>query len=451
MAKTIGFSNAVEHIFPSYKSLLYNDFLNLFFKASSTLTDKYPKAGSYVLDKSIGFSVGSKILLRHEIKKCIKQLETIDKFDKILVVGDLNIGDALNIQSVAYALRDFFPNSQIDYIANPVAKNLIDMNPVISNIWSFLNVSIEDSNNFAILKGITENNNYDLILNLCPFFTNNLFKTIVPKNIALNLSSAMTSLLIYNEKNNVKKNHITYQMYSLIYKLFEEITKRKPKADFKGIDITIKENAVSKAYDFIEKLKIKTPFIMYNPDATSRFTRIPLNQQISILKYLVDSEYIESILLGSGHVKKGIEFEILEALDKKQKSKIAIIPASMPLDIYSALIDLSSVFITPDTGPLHIAAARKHTDSKLYLPKNKTTVISIFGSTPARIYGYDSENPLFFDTNQDAPSKVYISKSVCRNLTCINKNAKTCKNVRCFESIDTKKVANDAVNYIIDA
>jgi ADP-heptose:LPS heptosyltransferase len=448
MAKIADLYKTIEHIVPSYKSLSYNDFLNQFFKASSTLTDKYPKAGSYVLDKSIGFSVGSKILLRHEIKKCIRQLETINKFDKMLVVGDLNIGDALNIQSVIYALKDFFPNSQIDYIANPIAKNLIDMNPNISNVWSFLNTSVEDDNNFNILKSVA-NKSYDLILNLCPFFTDNFFKTIVPKNIALNLSNAMTSLLVYNEKNNVKKNHITYQMHNLIYKLFEEITKQKPKVDFKGIDITIKENAVSKACDFIEKLKIKTPFIIYNPDATSRFTRIPLNQQISILKYLADSEDIESILLGSGHVKKGIEFEIFEALDKKQKSKIVIIPASMPLDVYSALIDLSGVFITPDTGPLHIAAARKHTDSKLYLPKNKTAVISIFGATPAKIYGYDSENPLFFDTNQDAPSKTYIAESMCRNLTCINKNAKTCKNVRCFESIDTKKVANDAVNYII--
>ena len=120
-----------------------------------------------------------------------------------------------------------------------------------------------------------------------------------------------------------------------------------------------------------------------------------------------------------------------------------MVPTSLSIDGYCALIDFTDVFISGDTGPLHMAAARKMSKSGNFKFKNKTFVISIFGATPARMSGYDSKNPLFPPANQDAQSRTYVSESPCRNITCVNKMAKTCQVVRCFEVLDIENIVVD--------
>ncbi|HTA76982.1 MAG TPA: hypothetical protein VK791_07490, partial [bacterium] len=73
-----------------------------------------------------------------------------------------------------------------------------------------------------------------------------------------------------------------------------------------------------------------------------------------------------------------------------------------------------------------------------------------FGATPARMSGYDSENELFPASNQNAPSKTYVSESPCRNITCVNKMAKTCQTPRCFETLDVEKITRDILKYLKD-
>jgi len=94
------------------------------------------------------------------------------------------------------------------------------------------------------------------------------------------------------------------------------------------------------------------------------------------------------------------------------------------------------VFISGDTGPLHIAAARKVSPTGRHPVRNRTAVLSFFGATPARLSGYDSSQPGFLAANQDAPSWTFVSRSPCRNITCLDKLYKTCRVVRCFEGLD---------------
>ena len=135
-------------------------------------------------------------------------------------------------------------------------------------------------------------------------------------------------------------------------------------------------------------------------------------------------------------------------MPEKERARITVVPSSLSLDAYGALIDLADVYIAADTGPMHMAAARKVSRSGKHLFKNKTFVISIFGATNPRMSGYDSENPLFPAANQDAPSRVYVSQSPCRNISCMNKLAKTCKKVRCFASLDTGRIIADIQAYL---
>jgi hypothetical protein len=55
---------------------------------------------------------------------------------------------------------------------------------------------------------------------------------------------------------------------------------------------------------------------------------------------------------------------------------------------------------------------------------------------------------LFPPANQDVLSRTYVSQSPCRNITCVNKMAKTCQKVRCFEVLDVDSIYRDVDLYL---
>jgi hypothetical protein len=130
------------------------------------------------------------------------------------------------------------------------------------------------------------------------------------------------------------------------------------------------------------------------------------------------------------------------------RARIRIIPRAMRLEVYSALLDRADVFVTGDTGPLHLAASRKYSRSGSHQFRNRTAILSCFGATTPRTSGYDSFHQGFLDSNQDAPAWCYQAGSRCRNITCLNKMFKTCNTVRCFEQVDVSALAALVVSYV---
>jgi len=364
------------------------------------------------------------------------------------VIGDLNIGDAINLQASIYALRDFFPKSEIDYVVSRKVASLLDGSPEISTLYPvFSGNAFPHENDFQLLSQISSSKSYDVIFNFCPFFQNEHFTNNKSKVVSF---AYLASTLIRNESQPDMINHIILQAYHFIYSLFLVFTKPAAQRNFIGIDIALSDEAISLAQDFLRRhgLYESLATVFLNPDTSSKFTRIPLSLQIDMLKTLAGSPKVESILLGAGHSAQHIEWKILQGIPDKLREKITIVPASMPLDAYAALIDLIDVYITGDTGPLHIAAARKIKASDQTPLRNRTAIYSIFGATPARIYGYDSERSGFFPSNQGAPAHTYVADSPCRNITCINKSEKNCKTVRCFQELDVQRIVRDIESYL---
>ena len=179
---------------------------------------------------------------------------------------------------------------------------------------------------------------------------------------------------------------------------------------------------------------------MLNPDAASPYTRVPFNEQVELLRQL--SALAVPVLVAAGHTEANVGVRLRDALPAAQQRGLHIIPATMPLDAWSALIDRADAFVSADTGPLHLGAARKVSRSGSRSFRNRTAIHGIFGATPARMSGYDSTLPGFLPANQDAPSHTYVAGSPCRNITCLNKLYKTCQTVRCFEVTDIDAIGS---------
>ena len=349
----------------------------------------------------------------------------------------------MNLQASVSALRDFFPDTQIDYLINRSAECLIAGNPEISTLLPVLSgepFPVDDD--FKAIENALYAGQYDVIFNFCPLFKQTLFGRFKGRVSAVSL---LASLVNRNEKSKEEKNHVAYQAHRLVYRLFSALLQPEKKHRFGDVRITLSNSAIEQAETFILEngLNHRRSVVFLNPDTSSGFTRIPLERQISLIRKLADLNRVDTILLGAGHVEKNIEQKILNAVPESLRRKITVVPSSLSIDAYAALIDYCDIYITGDTGPLHIAAARKFAKSGEHTFRNRTAVFSIFGSTPARVYGYDSDDLNYLASSQDAPSRVYIADSPCRNITCINKMAKTCKKVRCFESLDTGTIIQD--------
>jgi ADP-heptose:LPS heptosyltransferase len=426
--------------------MLDNKFQKFLFHLTSVATTWFPRGGAWFFNTIIPPIIGNKIWIKSVFQKNLKKLKRVKQFKKILVIPDIHIGDAIMLQGAVMAFRDFFPEARIDYIIKKSVECLISGNPDISNLYPYFTGSIFPApGDIESIRKLVVENQYDLCFNCSPFFEDtNLFPKGQP---ILNLLTVAPQMV----RNDIEKkgiNHFMTQSYEFAAKLLRDTVPSRPTKPFKGVRLTLSDKAIEEAQNFLKdkKIPMDEPVYFLNPDTASDFTRVPFEKQVELLKLL--AQLPGHILFGTAFTIRGLEEKVLAKLSRAEVDKITLVPTSVTLDGYSALIDFADVFISGDTGPLHMAAARKVSKSGNFKFRNRTFIISIFGATPARSAGYDSENPLYPPANQEAVSKTYVSESTCRNITCVNKMAKTCKVVRCFEVLNVEKIANDIKEYI---
>ena len=405
------------------------------FKLTSKITDAFPISGARFLDNVITGSLGNKSLGNYLHQRAVRRLKKINQFKNILVVADLNIGDSIISSCGVLALRKIFPDSVIDFTIKSSTRVLMEGIPEVSNLYPIYNhAPYPTTNDLARLSNVLHGKDYDLIINFSPMISSKFFG--MERTISYNL---MASELIKNESIPESINNINYQAYKFIGNALKDLVPKDFLETFQGTKIYLSDTAINEARNFLADngIDADSPIVMFNPDASAVYTRMPFDFQINLLKKL--SKLDCNILIGAGHVEKLIEQRIINNLSADDHKKIIVVPPSTELDTYAALIDFSDVFITGDTGPLHIAAARKFSRDGKSL-RNKTAVYSVFGSTPPHIYGYDSFEKNYFPANQDAPSRTFIAKTACRNISCINKMAKACKEVRCFDNLTVNEI-----------
>jgi ADP-heptose:LPS heptosyltransferase len=414
------------------------------FKLSSIVTDFSPRVGGRFLDVTFRNILGNKILLNSIARSTKRMIRGTEKFGSFLFVGDLNIGDAVISSAAVAGLREIFPDAEIDFVIKKSAGNFVEGNPDVSNLFPiFEGAPFPTADDLVHLSHLAEKKEYDLVINFSPMIDDKIFSGKEVVNYKM-----MAAQLVRNESLPESVNNISFQSYNFAKNMFRDFLPSINEKKFGGTRIYLSDEAISNAESYLAGLDIAGdhPLILFNPDASSRFTRVPFDTQRSLLERL--SSLQSHILLSTGYVERDIEHELMYSLSPEARRSISILPSPMSLDVFAALIDLVSLYVGGDTGPLHLAASRKFVRNSGESLRNKTAVFSIFGATPPRIYGYDSETPGFFPANQDAPSRTFVAPSPCRNITCINKTAKTCREVRCFDNLNTDRIISEAGRHL---
>ncbi len=421
----------------------------ILFAGSSRLTDAFPQLGGRLLDATVGTVWGSRpvaALCAWRNRRIARRMLALRRF---LVISDIHIGDAVFVQSALTALRDFFPDAHIDYAVNRAVAPLIEGTPDATRVLPiFEGGALPSAADVAALRNVVRTGRYDLCVSFCAF--------IAQGDVAGRRQPFVNFLthgatLLRNENDASRINHFSYQGYRFVRAVLAGVARPVREERFPGTRTTYSDAAIEGAARFAASagLSPTAPVVMYNPDSASRFTMMPFDAQAELLREIAArAPTATAILLGAGHTAAGIGERLLAALPTAVQSGVRIVPRSMPLDDYAALIDFADVFVTGDTGPLHLAAARRYARSGRHDFRNRTAVLSFFGATPPRMSGYDSFRPGYLPANQDAPSYCYQAVSPCRNVTCLNKLFKTCATPRCFEHVDVDGLASQAASHL---
>ncbi|UCE41625.1 MAG: glycosyltransferase family 9 protein [Candidatus Aminicenantes bacterium] len=410
------------------------------------------RISSPLIDRTLKRLSFNEKLNRYLKKRNSKKLLQIGRLKKVLIIPDINIGDAMIGQSFIAPMKKAFPDIEISYIYQQRASPLVCTNPDIDEHFPlFRNIGYPSEKDFANLQNLLRGFHFDLIVNLNPYFTSKHFRAVHSPVI---YSSRLISNIIRDYTLVGSEAHISLQMSKFAEELIEPLISNpanggKINGDFHQICFYTAQSPFLRAQRMLEKLDIKSDskIVFLNPDTSCAYTRIPLSIQKELLKGILSNPEIH-VLLNCGFTFRGIEKELLNEVPSSCSKRVTVIPKDTPIDVYAALTDRSDVFITGDTAPLHIAAANKIIVDSDFRFRNATAVVGIFGATSSKIYGYDSFSDEHIAAPQRAPSKVFEVFPECKNITCIDKIFKACPKVRCFDGQKPEPIIDYVNRYL---
>ena len=306
----------------------------------------------------------------------------------ILVIRQHNqFGDLLASVSLFRAIKETYPNCHITLVASSQNYYAVDKNKFIDEIFIFKNNKLWLPNYVYRLKKLLRRD-WDL--------------TIVPVTVAVSLTSCILTGLskaktkIGPKELNGDKNNLAF-VFNHRIKLDWRKCPDAHVSDFildivRPFGIRTKIFSTSVFYDeadikfaneFIESLSPKedSPLIGFHIGAGKQQNRWPLEKFVELIERIKKKMEVRVYFTGSDADKDELNFI------KKRCCKESGYFLNKSIPNLAALISLSNVFITNDTGVMHVAGA------------TATPQISIFGPT----------NP--FNWAPVGPTKYFLRKS----------------------------------------
>jgi len=287
---------------------------------------------------------------------------------KILVRVPNWIGDAVMCLPALESLKALYPSSEIFLLAKPSVVPVFENSPALAGF--ILVEGGRHSGFFGTLRLSRElrARDFDLAVLFQNAFGAALVSFLAGVKERVGYARDMRSALLTKAvpvSAEIKKRHQIFYYLNIIKALGAKV----PEAPVPKIYITGKEAASARAFLEREGLSGKPVFGAAPGAAFGPAKRWPVERFAAVLKGLVDEYKGGALVFGGPDDKEacaGVKAALPSTIDLSGK---------MTLRESSALVALTSVFITNDSGPMHLAAA-------IGVP-----TIGIFGSTEDSLTG----------------------------------------------------------------
>lgn len=412
-------------------------------KAVTHLLRWVPFLGSVPVERAVLRISDSRIATTLE-RRAFAPLERLGTSPvNVLVVADVNAGDSILLAPAPGALARSLPAAEIDYMFHHKTADLLASDPALRRTFPVLRGSAEaaSANREAVRRAVREHS-HDLVVNFCPFVTPAQLGDLgCPVITPLPMVIAM--LQAYRDG----------KIASLPYQAVEfatEIVRRLPggtdaEARYTGTSISVPVESIQRVRSFLADIGNPPPtsLVLYNPDTSNYSTFLGNDLQAAIVDRLLRSPDVDRVILSRGFEYRGVEDRIVERLAPEVRARVVLCPPALSFADLAALVDRCGVYAGGDTGPLHVAAARKTSIDGLTPLHNRTAVVGIFKATDPRIYGYSSTDQRMIDSSQDAPAAVVEAAPPCKNLTCsLQRITASCPAPACQDALDADAITD---------
>lgn len=300
----------------------------------------------------------------------------LDNVENILIVRQHNqLGDMLCSVPLFAALRGKFPKAHITLVASPINYEILfsDINPYINEVITYNKSGLK--NIFAFAKTLRKRK-YQI--------------GIVPSTVSVSRTSHLINYLSKAEiKVGVKSIDGKYNVNEFLLNVksdFDWDAKKLHqmernldigrqigcdlKPEDRRIRIALSEDERDFAEEFIEKNfpDKKRPVISLHPGAGKIPNRWSVDNFTQLAKKLFD-KYNNYILITSGHIDSEVTHELRRKLNELKIENVIL--DDTPVRKVGAVIAKADIYITNDTGVMHVAEGVG------------ANIISLFGPTHA--------------------------------------------------------------------
>ncbi len=282
------------------------------------------------------------------------------KINKILVIKLRAIGDVLLSTIVLKNLRSAFPNAHIDFLTEKPSREVVEGNPILDSIIVFDN---KHQHGLSLLAKVRWQH-YDLVIDL---FGN-------PRSAIVTWFSGAR----YRVGYRLKWRQYCYNI--VVEPRGGEVHNAEFNLDaLHAIGVSVHDRSIaffldSEAEQFAERFfseaGLQDKFVIALNPGGGWYTKRWRLSQFAELADMITREYNAVILLIWGPGEEA-DVQLIQSL---MRSKSIIIPRTN-LKQLAALLKRSSILVTNDSGPMHIAASIG------------TPIIAIFGPTNPELQG----------------------------------------------------------------
>lgn len=270
----------------------------------------------------------------------------LKKAKKIIIIDLLYLGDLIFVTPFLRNLRNNLPDKQIDMIVNSNFTGIMEDNPYIDNIFSYnKRWSIKESIQFA--KEIKKRD-YDLGLNIHGSWRTVILLKLIDPTYSIGFAEGGRGIFLDERFKPNEDIHMVDMYLEFLGKLGIN------RIDDLGLEMNIKQEIRRSMAQFLEKQGIKEDekLIGLNTGGSYETKKWPIEYFAKLADRLQEDYKKRVIFFGSpGDVER------VNKIIKLMKSKPVIATGKTSLKELVALAERCELFISGDTGPLHVAAS----------------------------------------------------------------------------------------------
>jgi heptosyltransferase I len=264
---------------------------------------------------------------------------------RFLLVRLGSMGDIIHALPSAAALRDAFPDAQIDWAVEPRWTRLLKNNPDLNNVVSANRKSLAGM--LATLQAV-RSPGYTCAVDFQALYKSALlaFASGAPRRIGFTSSYAREGLasVLYNDRFNPRGPHKVDHNLTLV----EAAGARKPQAPRFSLAIDAEDEAVLR--NDLSKRQIGEYFVL-NPGGGWISKCWPASRYRELHSKLA-TRFGWRGIVSFGHGEENLARGVIQGAD--DPSPVAI---PLPLGPLMALLRCAKFVVSADTGPLHLASA----------------------------------------------------------------------------------------------